>query len=71
VPADSGLEPEYVVRIDFLPEALLESVERYDVDLIVMGANRAAMPRAMAHIPWAALHEVVSHAPCPVLTVAG
>jgi hypothetical protein len=36
-----------------------------------MGANRSALPRAAAHIPWSAVHEVMREATCPVLTVAG
>jgi len=41
------------------------------VDLIVMGANHTASPKAVAHLPWSAVHEVVRYAPCPVLTIAG
>jgi nucleotide-binding universal stress UspA family protein len=73
LPAQTGLlqEPEYVVGTDFLAEGILTAVSQFKVDLIVMGANRAASARMAAHNPWTAVHEVVQSAPCPVLTVAG
>jgi len=73
LPAETGLreEPEFVVGTDFLPEGILTAVEKFHVDLIVMGANRTGSARAAAHIPWATTHEVIRNAPCPVLTVAG
>ena len=73
LPAETGLEQEleYVVGTDFLAEGILTASARFNVDLIVMGANRTASPKAAAHIPWSAVHEVVRSAPCPVLTVAG
>ena len=75
LPAETGLEqePEYVVGTDFLPEGILSAVSKFKIDLIVMGANRTGLARAVAaaHVPWAAVHEVVRTAPCPVLTVAG
>jgi len=73
LPAESGLavQPDFVVGTDFLAEGILTAVEKYRVDLIVMGANHAASPRTAAHIPWTAIHEVLRDAPCPVLTVAG
>src|SRR5579864_946189 len=72
LPADSGLaqEPKYVVGTDFLAEGILTASAKYNVDLIVMGANQTSS-KVAAHIPWSAVHEVVRDAPCPVLTVAG
>lgn len=72
LPADAGLaqEPKYVVGTDFLAEGILTASAKFNVDLIVMGANRTSSKMA-AHIPWSAVHEVVRDAPCPVLTVAG
>jgi len=63
-------EPEYIVRMDFLPEGILTAANPSKADLIVMGANRGASPRLAAHLPWTAIHEVIQCAPCPVLTVA-
>ena len=73
LPTNHGLEqePEYVVGTDFVSEAILTAVDRFKVDLIVMGANRTPSPKAAAHTPWGAVHDVVQHATCPVLTVAG
>lgn len=73
VPADHGLkqEPEYLVGTDFVSEAILTAAAKSKVDLIVMGANGTALPRAVAHAPVGAVHDVVQHATCPVLTIAG
>lgn len=73
LPAEPGLaqEPEYVVGTDFLMEGILTASRKFNVDLIVMGANRTASAKMAAHIPWTAVHEVVRNAHCPVLTVAG
>ena len=73
LPSETGLaqEPKYIVGSDFLAEEILTASAKFNVDLIVMGANRAASAKVAAHIPWAAVHEVVRSAPCPVLTVAG
>ena len=73
LPAQTGLdqEPEFVVGTDFLAEGVLAASNKFKVDLIVMGANRAVSARVAAHIPWTAAHEVVQNATCAVLTVAG
>jgi nucleotide-binding universal stress UspA family protein len=73
LPADTGLkqEPEYIVGTDFLPEGILIAAQKFDVDLIVMGANHALSAKIAAHTPWTTVHEVVRNAPCAVLTVAG
>jgi nucleotide-binding universal stress UspA family protein len=73
LPAETGLkqDPDYVVGTDFLAEGILTASGKFKVDLIVMGANQSASARIAAHNPWAAVHEVVRNAPCPVLTVAG
>jgi nucleotide-binding universal stress UspA family protein len=73
LPEETGLEQEleYVVGTDFLAEGILTASAKFKVDLIVMGANRTASPKVAAHMPWAAVHEVVRNATCPVLTVAG
>ena len=73
LPADHGLEcePEYLVGTDYLPEGILTAANQFKVNLIVMGANHTAAARLAAHFPWTAVHEVLVHAPCPVLTFAG
>jgi nucleotide-binding universal stress UspA family protein len=71
--ADTGLEqePRYVVGTDFLAEGILTASVNFGIDLIVMGASHTASARMAAHIPWTSVHEVIRHAPCAVLTVAG
>jgi nucleotide-binding universal stress UspA family protein len=73
LPADHGLqpEPEYLVGTDYLPEGILAAANQFNVNLIVMGANQTAAARLAAHVPWTAVHGVLIHAPCPVLTFAG
>ncbi|HET9306483.1 MAG TPA: universal stress protein [Candidatus Sulfotelmatobacter sp.] len=73
LPADHGLqtEPEYVVGTDYLQEGILTAADKFNANLIVMGANRATAARLAAHVPWTTVHEVLIHAPCPVLTFAG
>lgn len=73
VPPDAKLtsQPEYVVGLDFLAEGILGTAEARKVDLIVMGANRVASARMVAHIPWTVTHDVICKAKCPVLTVMG
>jgi nucleotide-binding universal stress UspA family protein len=64
-----GQEIKYVVGSDFLPEGLLTAAAKYNAGLIVMGANHTGAYRLAAHMPWSAVHEVIEHATCPVLTV--
>lgn len=73
LPADTGLiqAVKYVVGTDFLTEGILNASAKFKVDLIVMGASRTPSAKMAAHIPWAAVHEMLRDAPCPVLTVAG
>jgi nucleotide-binding universal stress UspA family protein len=69
--AKAACEPEYVVGTDFLPEGVLTAADQRHCDLIVMGANHALSPRLASHIPWSAVHEVIRHASCPVMTCVG
>ena len=71
LPADAALESrtEYVARFDLLFPGILAAAADYRPDLIVMGAKRSLSSKAMAHVPWTVAHEVLCHAPCPVLTV--
>jgi nucleotide-binding universal stress UspA family protein len=64
-------KPECVAGTNFLPEGILDAASVHRIDLIVMGANRTPSPRVAAHIPWAVAHEIICHAKCPVLTIAG
>jgi nucleotide-binding universal stress UspA family protein len=61
--------PEYIVGIDFLPEALLNAAALHHADLIVMGAKRASSARVAAHLSWSVTHEIICKAKCTILTV--
>lgn len=73
VPADLPLsqKPEYMVRFEFPAEGILRTAEDLGVDLIVMSVRRSGIAAAASHLPWAIASEVVSRAPCPVLTIRG
>lgn len=70
-PRTLAKDPIYVVGVDFLPDGILLAACEYDVDLIVMGANRGTSPRLASHIPWALTHHIICDACCPVMTVRG
>jgi nucleotide-binding universal stress UspA family protein len=69
VPAEAGLkcEPRAIVETGAPAEAILNVARELAVDLIVMGPKRrSGMPGTMA-----TTYQVVTGAPCPVLTVRG
>ena len=71
IPADAEdwCKPECVVRFQFPADGILDLAKERGADLIVMGVRRTSAPVARAHLPWAIATDVVSRAPCPVLTV--
>lgn len=73
LPEDAKLwcKPEYVVRFEFPVEGVLRFAEERDADLIVMGVRQTAGTALTSHLPWTIASEIVSEAPCPVLTVRG
>ncbi len=73
VPEEAKLwcNPEYVVRFEFPVEGVLHFAEERDADLIVMGVRETAGIALTSHLPWTIASEIVSEAPCPVLTVRG
>lgn len=73
IPPEANLasEPEFLVGLDPVADAILKAAAGCQADLIVMGVRRTASARASAHLPWVTAHEVVRHAQCPVLTVRG
>jgi nucleotide-binding universal stress UspA family protein len=62
-------KPECLVLYEFPAEGILRLAQERGADLIVMGVHRAT--GVATHVPWAIATEVVSRAPCPVLTVRG
>jgi nucleotide-binding universal stress UspA family protein len=74
VPPDAELwcEPRFVVMQGPAAEMILQVAKERNADLIVLGIRRpTGFPGAATHLPIATAHKVVSHAPCPVLTVRG
>jgi nucleotide-binding universal stress UspA family protein len=72
VPPESELwcEPRFVVEEGAVAEKILDVANRKRVDLIVLGVHRpTGFPGAATHLAISTAHKVVSHAPCPVLTV--
>jgi nucleotide-binding universal stress UspA family protein len=63
--------PDFVVCFDFPAQGILQVARDRETDLIVLGVNRRAAVGLSAHLPWSTASEVVSAAPCPVLTVRG
>jgi len=69
--AEAWCRPEFVVRFDFPVESILSLAEQARADLIVMGVKKSAGISVTSHLPWTTASEVVSRAPCLVLTVRG
>ena len=68
-PETCSRKPECIVRFEFPAEGILQAAEEFTADLIVMSVRRSALAGAASHLPWAIASEVVSRAPCAVLTV--
>ncbi len=68
VPKNTALAyaPEIVMEFGSAPKCIVNTAVERDADLIVLGARHADLT---THLPWTTVHEVVAHAPCPVLTV--
>jgi len=62
-------EPTYIVEQGAVAEKILDVAKRRHTDLIVMGARPAH--GLATHLNIGTVHEVVSQATCPVLTVRG
>jgi nucleotide-binding universal stress UspA family protein len=58
-----------IVAIGAPAEHIPKVAEDVRADLIVIGPPGTFHPRISAHLPWALLHQVLSHARCPVLRV--
>jgi nucleotide-binding universal stress UspA family protein len=74
VPPEAELwcEPRFVVEQGSPADKILQVAKDRDADLIVLGIHKpSGFPGAATHLPIATAHKIVSHAPCPVLTVRG
>lgn len=70
MPPEPWCKPEFVVRFDFPAHGILQVARERGADLIVMGVGKPATALT-PHRPWSTASDVVSAAPCPVLTVRG
>lgn len=59
---------EYAIRWDYPAESILHEARTRDVDLFVMSVHKSCAT-SWSHLPWPVASEVVSRAPCPVLTI--
>lgn len=66
---DGMSEPQFLVRWEPPAEAIVTCAEVRGADLIVMGVRKSRAAGLSSHLPWPVASEVVSRAPCPVLTV--
>lgn len=60
---------DYAVRWEHPAEAIVLEALNREADLIVMSVHKSRAVAWSSHMPWPVASEVVSHAPCPVLTV--
>ncbi len=60
-------EPQVFVEFGNAAEAILRVAEQWQPELIVLGVRKSA--QEAKRISWATAYNVVSNAPCPVLTV--
>ena len=64
-----GSNPETLVEFGDAGTQILEVARRKKADLIVMGMRKVGSDLAATHLEIGTTHNVVAHAPCPVLTV--
>jgi len=69
MPAEPWCSPEFVVSFDFPAQGILQVAQERKADLIVMGVRKPGAATLTSHLPWSTASDVVSAAPCPVLTV--
>jgi nucleotide-binding universal stress UspA family protein len=62
-------EPRAMLRHGAPAERILEVAEHDQADLIVLGVRNVKGLLRATHLPTAVAHQVISQAPCPVLTV--
>ena len=69
MPGEPWCNPDFVVTFDFAAQGILQIARDREADLIVLGVNGRKAVGLSAHLPWSTASDVVSAAPCPVLTV--
>lgn len=58
-----------IVEVGSVAKQILRTAQELHADLIVIRQSSTSLPGLAAHLPWLAVHQLLSHAPCPVLTV--
>jgi len=71
MPAEPWCTPEFVVGFNFPATEILQVAYERNANLIVMGVRKPGSAIVTSHLPWSTASDVVSAAPCPVLTVRG
>jgi nucleotide-binding universal stress UspA family protein len=69
MPAEPWYKPEFIVGSGIPPHEILRVARQKSADLIVMGVKTLTGMTNTLHLPWSTAVEVMSGAPCPVLTV--
>jgi nucleotide-binding universal stress UspA family protein len=64
-----GVEPKFLVEFGPPETLILETAQKWGVQLIVAGVSRTAHPGLSSHLPGPLSYDIASHAPCPVLAV--
>jgi len=67
--AELWCQPKAVVAHGTPAEKILEIAEKENADLLVLGVRNAKGMVRATHLPGAVAHQVITNAPCPVLTV--
>ncbi len=68
--SESWFVPDFLIERGNVAERILSIANRRKAELIVLGVRKATgIHGAATHLPIAVVHEVVSKASCPVLTV--
>ncbi|HUJ30281.1 MAG TPA: universal stress protein [Candidatus Acidoferrum sp.] len=68
--AELSIPPEVAIAYGQPAERIIETARERSVDLIVLGVRSArGHLGAATHLERATAHDIVAHAPCPVLTV--
>ena len=69
MPAEPWCSPDFVVSFEFPAQGILQVARERSADLIVLGVKKPGTLTLTSHLPWSTASDVVSAAPCPVLTV--
>lgn len=67
--ADLFCSPEMLIEYGNPADRIVEVAEREKADLIVMGVHRPRFLSAAVHAPHTVAFDVITRAPCPVLTL--